>query len=126
MENKEAQEIFQYTYSAGEQEEIRQIRSTYMPKEEDALSRVRRLDANASGRASMLALSVGVSGLLLFGSGMSCCLVAAEKWFIPGIVLGVFGMMICAAAYPLHIRVLRKERERIAPEIIRLTDQLMK
>ena len=126
MENKEVQEIFQYTYSAGEQEEIRKIRSRYMPKEEDALSRVRRLDAKASNRASMLALSTGILGTLLFGAGMSCCLVAAGKWLVPGIVLGVLGMAVCAAAYPLYVRVLKRERERIAPEIIRLTDILLK
>ena len=42
------------------------------------------------------------------------------------ISLGLIGIGILAAAYPVYNHVIRKERERIAPEILRLTDELMK
>jgi len=35
-------------------------------------------------------------------------------------------MAVVAVAYPLYNRVLKKERDRIAPEILRLMDELMK
>jgi len=41
-------------------------------------------------------------------------------------VIGIIGMAVLAVAYPLYNRTLKKERERIAPEILRLTDELMK
>ena len=47
-------------------------------------------------------------------------------WFIPCIIIGLVGIVIFAMAYPVYQKVLKKEREKIAPEIIRLTDELMK
>ena len=43
-----------------------------------------------------------------------------------GIVVGVLGLVMVALAYPLYNWVLRKERQRIAPEILRLSDELLK
>ena len=117
---------FQYTYSAREQAEIKRIRSKYTPKEESKMEQLQRLDASATQKATMYAIIVGVIGALILGTGMSCCLVWTDVLLIPGIVVGVIGMAVVAAAYPLYNRVLKKERERIAPEILRLTDELMK
>jgi len=124
MENN--QNGFQYTYSAKEQAEIKNIRSKYIPKEENKMEQLRRLDASAARKAAMYAIIVGVIGALILGAGMSCCMVWADTLLIPGIVVGVIGMAVVAAAYPLYNRTLKKERERIAPEILRLTDELMK
>ncbi|MBR2924269.1 MAG: hypothetical protein IKC28_04480 [Clostridia bacterium] len=117
---------FQYTYSAKEQAEIKRIRSKYVPKEENKLEQLQRLDASATQKATMYAIGVGVVGALILGLGMSCCMVFSSSWFIPGIVIGLVGMVVVAVAYPLYNSVLKKERERIAPEILRLTDELLK
>lgn len=124
MENN--QNGFQYTYSAKEQAEIKRIRSKYTPKEENKMEQLQRLDASATQKATMYAIIVGVIGALILGAGMSCCLVWTNSLLIPGIVIGIIGMMVLAVAYPLYNRTLKKERERIAPEILRLTDELMK
>lgn len=117
---------FQYTYSAGEQERIRAIRSKYMPRQESKLEQLHRLDDAVTQKATVCGLVAGVLGALIMGTGMSCCLVWAGKWFVPGIAIGLAGMALAAAAYPIYSRVLRKERERIAPQILQLTDELMK
>ena len=124
MENN--QNGFQYTYSAKEQAEIKRIRSKYVPKEENKMEQLQRLDASATQKATMYAIIVGVIGALIMGAGMSCCMVWADTLMIPGIAIGVTGMAVVAVAYPLYNRTLKKERERIAPEILRLTDELMK
>lgn len=124
MENN--QNGFQYTYSAKEQAEIKRIRSKYVPKEENKMEQLQRLDASATQKATMYAIIVGVIGALILGAGMSCCLVWTNSLLIPGIVIGVIGMAVLAVAWPLYNRTLKKERERIAPEILRLTDELMK
>lgn len=124
MESK--QNTFQYTYSAKEQAEIKRIRSKYTPKEENKMEQLQRLDASATQKATMYAIIVGVIGALILGTGMSCCMVWTDALLIPGIVIGVIGMAVLAVAYPLYNRTLKKERERIAPEILRLTDELMK
>ena len=54
--------------------------------------------------------------------------VLAEGLFfmILGIIIGLVGMAFMAVAYPLYLYITERERRRIAPEIMRLTDELMK
>ena len=122
MENKQG---FSYTYSAREQEEIRKIREKYVPKETDKMEQLRRLDAGVTQKGTAAALALGIIGALLLGVGMCCCMVWAESFFVLGIIVGVIGIAAICAAYPLYAYVIKKEREKIAPEIIRLTDELM-
>lgn len=126
MNSNQENKTFQYTYSAREQEEVKRIRSKYVPKEENKLETLRRLDAQVSQRANMYAIITGVIGALILGIGMCCCMVWAEQVFALGIIVGIVGMAILGSAYPLYNRTLKKERERIAPEILRLTEELMK
>lgn len=125
MENQQ-NNSFQYTYSAKEQARIKEIRSKYVPREESKMEQLQRLDASVTQKATARAIAVGVIGTLILGLGMSCCMVWSGAWFVPGIGIGLAGMAVLGAAYPLYNRTLKKERERIAPQIIRLTDELMK
>lgn len=124
MEDK--RETFNYTYSAKQQEEVKKIRERYAPKEENKLEQLRRLDAGVTKKGTTASLIVGFFSALILGVGMCCCMVWGGSWFIPGIIIGLIGMAGVAAAYPVYNRVTQKEREKIAPEILRLTDELMK
>ncbi len=126
MTEQKKQDTFQYTYSATEQEELKKIRSKYLPREESKMDTLRRLDGQAARKATRVSLVLGVIGALIMGLGMSCCMEWGQRWFVPGIVIGLLGMALCALAYPVYSRTLKKERDRIAPEILRLTDELMK
>ena len=119
-------ETFSYSYSAKEQEEVRNIRKKYIPQEEDSLQRLRRLDSAVQNKATIRALTIGIIGTLVMGLGMSLCLVWAGDWFVPGIFIGIVGIGLILLAYPVYQRTLTKQREKIAPEILRLTDELMK
>ncbi|MBE7053574.1 MAG: hypothetical protein E7391_04790 [Ruminococcaceae bacterium] len=124
MENNEK---FNYTYSAKEQEELKKIRQKYMPQEEeDSMQKIRQLDAGVYNKATTYSLILGIIGTLIMGLGMSCCMVWMDKLFIPGIFIGVLGIVLVCFAYPVYNKTLKKEREKIAPEIIRLTDELLK
>lgn len=122
MGNKDT---FSYTYSAAQQEEIRKIREKYAPKEADKMEQLRRLDESVTRKGTAVSIAAGVIGSLIFGVGMCCCMVWTEL-FVLGIIVGLLGIAAISAAYPLHNYVIKKEREKIAPEIIRLTDELMK
>lgn len=129
-----AENAFQYTYSAKEQSEVESIRKKYLPQEESKMDRLRRLDRSASQKAQVWALSLGIIGSLILGAGMSLTMTNLGEMLgshrnlamLIGIVIGIVGMVLVALAYPVYNRVLKKERERIAPEILRLTDELMK
>lgn len=120
----EKKDTFHFSYSAKQQEEIRKIREKYLPKEENKMEQLRRLDESTTRPDTIAAIIVGVIGALLLGVGMSCTMVWAEQFFIPGVIVGVLGIALVGAAYPLYSRVTKKHRERLAPEIIRLTDEL--
>ena len=116
-------DTFTYTYSAKQQEEIRNIRKKYLPSEEDKMEQLRRLDRDTTRKGTVLSVLVGVIGCLLLGVGM-CCTMVWMKFFIPGVVIGLIGIAAVAAAYPLYTRVTKKERERLAPQILKLTEEL--
>lgn len=128
MEDKN--ETFEYHYSATEQKEVRKIREKYALKEsteqESKMEHLRRLDKSATKPGLIASLSAGITGMLLLGVGMCCTLEWASKLFIPGIVIGVAGLLLMAAANPLYHHITKKQREKLAPEIMKLTDELMK
>lgn len=121
----EKKERFQYTYSAKQQEEIKNIRKKYAAPEEDKMEQLRQLDRSATQKGISASLAVGIIGALLLGVGMCCCMVWGGGLFIPGIAVGVIGLILICCAYPLYVRVTERERKKIAPEILRLTDELM-
>ena len=126
MENMNEHEAFRYTYSAKEQEEVKKIRQKYIPKEADKMEQLRKLDQSVTRKGTTASLAVGIVGALLLGIGMCCAMVWMGQWFIPGIIIGLVGIAVVSLAYPLYQRITKKEREKIAPEILRLTDELMK
>ncbi len=125
MENNREKETFRYTYSAKEQEELKRIRKKYLPAEEDKMEQLRRLDSSVTKKGTIVALIVGIIGALILGIGMCCAMVWMGVWFIPGIIIGIVGIGIVSLAYPLYTHITKKEREKIASEIMRLTDELM-
>ena len=126
---QENKETFHYSYSAKQQEEIKRIREKYLPKEpkeESDLEQLYRLDASAAKPGTIAAILVGCLGTLLLGVGMSCTMVWAEKFFLPGILIGLLGIAGIGAAYPLYQVITKKRRKKLAPEILRLSKELMK
>lgn len=115
-------EIFEYTYSASQQSEIRKIREKYLPREVTKLDQLRALDAGVTRRGTAVSLVHGVLYSLVLG--MSCCMVWAGRLFFPGIVVGCIGLAGVAATYPIYNRIVKQDREKIAPEILRLTEEL--
>lgn len=128
MEEKSVtkEETFEYTYSAKRQEEIEAIKSKYLPPKEDKMEQLRKLDASVTLHATMWSISVGTIGTLMFGGGMSCILAGTEAMFIPGIILGVIGFAVMGVAYPFYVRMVKKQREKIAPQILALAEELSK
>ena len=128
MEHKEE---FSFTYSAQQQKEVEAIRKTYLPQEPDKMEQLRKLHGIPTKKAQAASLTLGITGALIMGTGMSLCMTelrgllgGTAMWI--GIPVGIAGMVLVALAYPLYRRVLKKQREKIAPEILRLSDELLK
>ena len=137
MENNNSENKgFSYSYSAREQAELKKIRDKYTPptKEEDNLTRLRRLDASVTKIATVVALILGIAGTLTLGLGMSLVMTELGKILganqiislITGIILGLIGIVAASLAWPVYNLIVRIRRKKLAPEIIRLADELMK
>lgn len=124
-------ETFKMTYSANQQDEIKEIRQKYTQPEEDKMTILRKLDAKAGKKAMAVSLTVGILGTLIMGFGMSLLmsdfgLLFGKTAYPVGILSGVIGIVMAAFAYPLYNKTLKKSRKKIAPEILKLTDELLK
>ena len=117
-------EIFEYTYSAPQQSEVQKIREKYLPREATKLDQLRALDAGVTRRGTAVSLVHGVLYALVLGLGMSCCMVWAGILFVPGIVIGCIGLAGVMATYPIYKHIVNQDREKFAPEILRLAEEL--
>lgn len=135
-QNNQEQNGFSYSYSAKEQAELKRIREKYTPptETEDKMTRLRRLDASVTHSAKAVALVFGVIGTLTMGFGMSLIMTELgeilgeyeDLAMIIGVIIGLSGGILAALAYPVYNAMVKAGRKRLAPEIIRLTDELMK
>ena len=127
---------FSYTYSAKEQAELKRIRDKYtaQPEPEDKMARLRKLDASVTGRARAIAITLGIIGALILGFGMSLIMTDfseilgayRDKAMIIGILIGIVGAITVSLAYPVYNAIVKARRKKLAPEIIRLADELIK
>lgn len=95
------------------------------------MEQLRRLHAIPTQKAQSASIAVGIIGALILGTGMSLAMTEIGAALgglvmVLGIAVGIVGMVLVALAYPLYNRVLKTQRERIAPEILRLSDELLK
>lgn len=135
MNQNDKSEAFRYTYSAKEQAELRRIREKYAPKaeKEDKMAYLRKLDASVTRTAQIVSLILGIVGTLVFGFGLSLCMTDFSGLFgidentsmLVGIIVGICGGILAGLAYPVYNAIVKHRRKKLAPEIIRLTDELM-
>lgn len=116
-------EAFSYTYSAEQQEEVSNILKKYLPQEESPLKQLRRLDKQAEQPGLLISITIGIIGTLLLGIGM-CCTIEWTNYFVHGIAIGIIGIVLIAAAYPVYKKITDIQREKIAPQILELSKKL--
>ena len=123
---------FDFTYNAPEQQEVLQIRNKYLPKEESKLDALRALDAKVKRPANVFSYIFGTISAMIMGFGMSLVMnnigtqLGMTETMVPGIVIGVIGMVMAITNYPMHKKILDSRRKKYAHQIIALSDKLMK
>ena len=117
---------FNYQYSASRNKEVEDIRSKYLPKEESKLEALKRLDLQVQMAGTIESLCFGIVGALVFGIGMCFFLdvFAGAAWLTA--LLMVLGAVIMIPAYPIYRRIARKTKAELTPEILRLSEEIMK
>lgn len=125
MNNKDK---FDFTYAAPSEQERREIESIkrqYMPtlKKEDKLDELRELNKKVVQPPSIIGLTVGILGTIIMGIGMTMVF----EWGIIawGITVGIIGVAIAAAAYPVYRSILGRNKRMYGQKIIELSDELL-
>ena len=85
-----------------------------------------KLDKQAEVPGQIASIAAGVIGTLLLGLGMTCTMVwnTSIGVFVAGILIGLVGIAVIGIAYPLYINITKKERAKIADQIIALSEEL--
>ena len=123
MSNTES--TFNYTYSARDKEYLEGIKMKYSEKPENKVEQIKKLDAEMTRKPTIVSLIIGILGSLVMGTGMSMCMVWTDTLLVLGIVIGVIGIGVACLAYPIYNLILKGERDRLAPIILSLCDELL-
>ena len=122
MENKP----FTYNYSAVRNKEVENIRRKYLPEEENKLETLKRLDYKVQSAGMIESLCFGIIGALVFGVGMCFFLevFAGATWIT--VLFMIIGTLLMIPAYPIYRRIAHRTKEKLTPEILRLSEEIMK
>lgn len=90
---------------------VTSIKEKYEAKETTTakIQRLIRLDESVYTQGTIVSLALGIIGMLIFGTGMCCCLL--WNMYVLGVVLGILGIQIMALAYPTRNRLVGKKRK---------------
>ena len=111
---------------------VQKIRTQYTEKEHTSLDELKELDAKVKRPANVFAYVFGSISAIIMGAGMSLVMtdigsaVGIGDPMIPGIVIGVVGMVMAIANYPIYKSILSSRRKKYADRIISLSDKIMK
>ena len=120
---------FEYKYEAPtlqERKQIESIRSQYLPKDkyEEKVELLKSLDAKVKRIPTIIGLSLGIMGVLLFGICLTFFLEWTDYMFL-GIPFGIVGVILMIMAYVMY-RISKKTlQKKFGPQIIELANQLL-
>ena len=117
---------FNYTYSAARNKEVESIRNKYMPREESKIERLKKLDLRVQMAGTIESLCFGIVGALVFGIGMCFFLGVFAGAFWLAVLFMLLGTVIMIPAYPIYRRTAQKTKAELTPEILRLSEEIMK
>ena len=109
------------------------IRTQYMEKEEKSteLDKLKELDRQVKRPANIFGYTFGTISALIMGSGMSFVMtdigdkLGMADMMVPGIVIGVVGMLMALINYPIYKKILSSRKQKYAKEIIELSEKIM-
>lgn len=111
---------------------VQKIRTQYTEKQHTELDELRALDRKVKMSANAFAYGFGAVSALTMGSGMSLIMtdigqtIGMASPMTPGIVIGLVGMVMAIANYPIYKGILTGRRKKYAQQIIALSDRLTK
>ncbi len=115
---------------------VQKIRTQYTEKEHTQLDSLKELDKKVKRPAQVFAYVFGTVGTLVLGTGMSFAMdvieagtyfgiTIGENMMLPGIIIGIVGILMVSICYPIYKSILGARRKKYADEIIALSNKIM-
>ena len=111
---------------------VEKIRSQYIQQENTDLDALKALDARVKKPANVFGYVYGSIGAIVIGSGMSLVMteigtiLGMTETLIPGIAVGVVGMVMALTTYPIYKKILNSRKKKYAAKIMELSDRITK
>ena len=111
---------------------VQKIRTQYTEKQHSELDELKELDAKVKKPANAFAYTYGSISAVVMGSGMSLVMtdigtkIGLTATMVPGIVIGIVGMGMALSTYPIYKKMLSARKKKYAPEILKLSEKIMK
>lgn len=108
------------------------IRALYEEKRTTDLDALRELDARVKRPANVFAYVFGSISAVIMGAGMSLVMtdigtvIGLADALIPGIAVGVVGMLLALSNYPIYKGILNSRKKKYGAEILALSEKIMK
>lgn len=109
---------------------VQQLCAQYTEKSPTRLDALKALDRKVKAPATGFAWSFGTLAALILGSGMSLVMTDIGEVlhiahpFLPGVSVGVVGLVMVLLTYPTYRRLLAARRRKYAGQILALTEEL--
>lgn len=110
---------------------VQQIRAQYTEKEHTQLDALKELDKKVKRPVNVFAYVFGSISAIIMGSGMSLVMtdigqiLGMESTMVPGIVIGVVGMLLAIINYPIYKKMLASRKNKYAAQIVELSEKIM-
>lgn len=110
---------------------VQKIRTQYTEKEHTQLDELKELDAQVKRPANVFAYVFGSVSAIIMGGGMSLVMtdlgtsLGLTNTMVPGIVIGVVGMIMAIANYPIYKKMMASRRAKYADKIMEISDKIM-
>lgn len=111
---------------------VQKIRTQYTEKQHTELDTLKELDAKVKRPANVFAYTYGSVSAVVMGTGMSLVMteigeiIGLANAMVPGILIGIVGMGMALLTYPIYKKMLSARKKKYAPEILKLSDKIMK
>lgn len=110
---------------------VQKIRTQYMEKEQTKLDELKALDKKVKTPVNVFSYVFGSISAIIMGSGMSFIMtdlgerLGMGDTMLPGVIIGVVGLVLAVMNYPLYKKLLASRKEKYAARIIALSDKLL-
>ncbi len=111
---------------------VQKIRTQYTEKSDTRLDELKKLDAKVKHPANVFGYTFGSISAIIMGSGMSLvmtdigAMIGMNETMVPGIAIGVIGMVMALANYPIYKSILASRKAKYADKIIALSNEMLK